>query len=112
MSTATQVHTQLFNATLPQLHQTWTEQGGEICGAQPDERGPIGGGSGYRDHPTTNHNAAHAAIRTLDELLDALAAARAGDVLMLDGSLNSNRPSRLSENSNVIINIMAMNHTL
>lgn len=76
MSTAT-----LFNATWPQLHQTWIEQHGEACGARADARGPIGGGSGYTEIPKTTA----APIDTLDGLLDALASARPGDVIFLDG---------------------------
>ena len=37
----------MFNVQQSKLGQTWVEIDGEICGATPDERGPIGGGVGY-----------------------------------------------------------------
>ncbi len=65
----------------PDPGKTWIEIDGEICGAQPDETGPSGGGPGYQNlvRPTGKP------IQTLDELIDGLAAAKSGDVLFVDG---------------------------
>ncbi len=58
---------------------TWVELDGKVYGAKPDDRGPLGGGAGYTrivtggDHTVTN----------LDELLDALADAKAGEVVFI-----------------------------
>ena len=71
----------MFNARLPVLPQTWTEVDGEVCGARPDQRGPIGGGVGYDAQVAPPA----ASVRTLDELLEAMARARAGDVIFIDG---------------------------
>ena len=65
----------------PRLPQTWTTVGGEVYGAKPDERGPIGGGDGYQG-VTTGGNFR---VRTLDELLAALKQATAGQVVFVDG---------------------------
>ena len=71
----------MFNAIQPKLGQTWVALDGEICGAQPDERGPIGGGAGYTNIlvPTPDP------VSTLDELLEALANAKPDDVVYVDG---------------------------
>lgn len=71
----------MFNAQIPELGKTWVESEDAVCGAQSDDIGPIGGGSGYRDliKPTDNP------IQTLDELIGALSRARSGDILYLDG---------------------------
>ncbi len=72
----------MFNARQPTLGQTWVEIDGELCGAKPDERGPIGGSKGYTDVFTQ----ATDGITTLDELLDALENAKSGDVVYVDGN--------------------------
>ena len=71
----------MFNSKIPELGKTWVEVDGVVYGAQPDDIGPIGGGSGYRDQiaPVDKQ------IRTLDELIDALGSANSGDTLYLDG---------------------------
>ena len=71
----------MFNEKWPELGQTWTEIDGQICGAKPDERGPIGGGEGYKNliPPPAE------AVATLDELLAALENASSGDVVYVDG---------------------------
>lgn len=72
----------MFNEKLPKLGQTWAEIDGEICGAKPDERGPIGGCKGYANLiPQPND-----VITTVDELLDALGNAKPGDVIYVDGN--------------------------
>lgn len=70
----------MFNARIPRLGQTWIEIEGEICGAQEDERGPIGGGAGYAGIVEEVGEE----VATLDELLEALAQARSGDVVYVD----------------------------
>ena len=71
----------MFNARVPKLGQTWIEMNGETCGAQPDARGPIGGGEGYVNRVPTPDDT----IATLDDLLDALGSAKSGDVVFVDG---------------------------
>ncbi len=71
----------MFNAKIPELGKTWVEVDGVVCGAQPNDIGPIGGGSGYRNQIAS----ADKQIRTLDELIDGLGKANAGDTLYLDG---------------------------
>ena len=72
----------MFNARWPELGQTWLEINGQICGAMPDERGPIGGGAGYTDFIPPPADP----VTTLDGLLEALGEARAGDVVYVDGN--------------------------
>ncbi|MFQ6043091.1 MAG: hypothetical protein ACE5PV_19730 [Candidatus Poribacteria bacterium] len=72
----------MFNARQPKLGQTWVKIDGEICGAKPDERGPIGGGKGYTNILPQAANR----ITTLDALLDALESAKPGDVVYVDGN--------------------------
>ncbi len=71
----------MFNARVPKLGQTWIEIEGEVCGAQPDARGPIGGGQGYVNRVPPPEDA----IATLDDLLEAFDNARSGDVVFVDG---------------------------
>lgn len=71
----------MFGLTMPSLRGTWTEIDGEAFGAQPDATGPIGGGAGYAARVL----AAGDPIATLDELIARLAAAKAGEVLWLEG---------------------------
>lgn len=61
---------------------TWVEVAGEVYGARPDERGPIGGGAGYAASVTEGHHTA----RTLDQLLAALAKVRKGEVVFIPGT--------------------------
>ena len=71
----------MFNAKQPVLQQTWIEVDGQVCGARPDERGPIGGGPGYDARTDRCGESVHC----LDGLLEAVAQARAGDVVFIDG---------------------------
>ena len=71
----------MFNARIPKLEQTWITIDGQTCGAQPDDRGPIGGAAGYADIQAP----AGKSVSTLDELLEALARARTGDTVHVDG---------------------------
>ena len=70
----------MFNAKTDHPKRTWITLEGETCGAQPDARGPIGGGSGYANITPATHP-----IATLDDLLKALSTAQSGDVLYIDG---------------------------
>ena len=72
----------MFNARLRKLGQTRVEIDGEICGAQPDARGPIGGGQGYTNPVTPPAGA----VATLEELLAALSNAGSGDVVYVPGN--------------------------
>lgn len=63
--------------------QTWMEVGGVQYGARPDERGPIGGGAGYRFIVTDGDQV----VRSLDELLEKLKKARPGQVLFLPSNV-------------------------
>ncbi|MDE3000272.1 MAG: hypothetical protein OXU79_14455 [Gemmatimonadota bacterium] len=72
----------MFGSEMEPLGQTWTEIDGEACGARADERGPIGGGEGYQ----CAVSAPAETVSTLDDLLEALAQAKPGDVVYIDGA--------------------------
>lgn len=72
----------MFNERWPELGQTWTEIDGQICGAKPDERGPIGGGVGYINLISPPADP----VTTLDGLLEALENANPGDMVYIDGN--------------------------
>ncbi len=63
--------------------QTWVEINGEIFGAKPDQRGPIGGAKGYSKIVTDGDYRP----KTLDELLDSLQKAKPGQVVFLGEGL-------------------------
>lgn len=63
--------------------QTWVELDNAIYGAKPDERGPIGGGKGFTDVVT----AGDYTVRSLASLIEALAKAKAGEVIFIPGDL-------------------------
>ena len=64
-----------------ETEQPWVERDGVIFGAQPDDLGPIGGGEGYANIVTEGDFAA----TTLEELIDALAQAQAGQTVFIPG---------------------------
>jgi hypothetical protein len=64
------------------LGQTWVAQGDTIYGARPDARGPIGGGPGYQAIVTQGDYL----VTTPKELVAALAAAKAGEVIFIHGN--------------------------
>lgn len=63
--------------------RTFLEVDGARYGAEPDARGPIGGGAGYLAGVTAGDHVA----RDLDGLLAALASAEAGEVIFLPGDV-------------------------
>ena len=65
---------------LPASGQTWVEIDGNVYGAKADDRGPLGGGSGYRDIKTTGDYR----VTTVDELIEALGQAQAGEVVYIE----------------------------
>lgn len=62
---------------------SWVEIDGEVYGAKPDSRGPIGGGAGYWDIITTGDFI----VETDDELANALEVAQPGQVVFVPGDL-------------------------
>lgn len=62
---------------------TWVKIGGEIYGAKPDERGPIGGGDGYKAAVT----AGDYTVRTVDELAEALKNVKPGQTVFIPGDV-------------------------
>lgn len=70
---------------------TWAEIGDAVYGAKPDERGPIGGGSGYANVVTGGDYT----VKSLDALLDALSKAKAGDVVFIPGETEIDLTARI-----------------
>jgi hypothetical protein len=71
--------------------KTSTELNGEAYGAERDETGPIGGGAGYSRVVTKQDLAA----RSLDELLEALGKATAGQVVFIPGDVEIDCTARV-----------------
>ena len=69
----------MFNARIPKRAQTTVQFNGITCGASPSEHGAIGGGQGYKRPIAPSAPP----VKTLDDLLDALAKARPGDVVFV-----------------------------
>ena len=71
----------MFNARSTLHGPTRTGRGHRACGAAGSRGYPLGGGAGYREvvRPTGSP------VRHLDELLEALASARAGDTVYVAG---------------------------
>jgi len=69
----------MFNAKTPNYKKTNIKRSNETCGASADDRGPIGGGNGY----TQMIAPPPLSIRTLNDLLDALAEVKSGDTLYI-----------------------------
>jgi hypothetical protein len=63
--------------------RTWVKIKGEIYGAKPDERGPIGGGNGYRN----GVRGGDFQVRTVEELAAALKKAKAGQTVFVPGDV-------------------------
>jgi hypothetical protein len=70
---------------------SWLEIDRQVYGAQPDARGGIGGGQGYRLVVAGGDYTA----ATLDELLEALSQARAGEVVFIPGETEIDLTARV-----------------
>ena len=70
-----------FNGQQITSTQTWMEIGGKVYGAQPDERGPIGGGNGYRATVTGGQYR----VSNLNQLVGALKQAHSGETVFVEG---------------------------
>ena len=81
----------MFNARFQKLTLTWIEIEGDIYEAKSDERGPIGGGEGYRDMISGGDPT----VSTLDALLEAMSGANSGEVIFIDGSAEINCTERV-----------------
>jgi len=61
--------------------ESWLKINGEIFGAKPDDRGPIGGGAGYKKVIVSGkYN-----VKDLDGLLQALEKVKTGEIIFIDG---------------------------
>jgi len=63
--------------------KTWVRIGGEIYGAKADERGPLGGGPGYKNVVRSGDFTA----RSVEDLVSALKQARSGQTVFVPGSV-------------------------
>lgn len=70
---------------------TWIEINGEVYGAKPDDRGPIGGGDGYGALVTGGDFE----VSTLDGLLDALSKATSGQTIFIPGEVEIDLTARI-----------------
>lgn len=73
----------LLPPVAPASDKTWVELDGQIYGAKPDDRGPLGGGPGYAAVVTAGDHQA----TSLDDLVAVLKQAKAGDVVFIPGGL-------------------------
>jgi hypothetical protein len=65
----------------PKESTTWKEVKGQVYGAKPDKRGPIGGGIGYGSITTGGDFE----VENLDELIDALSKVKSGQTVFIKG---------------------------
>lgn len=70
---------------------TWIAIGDQVYGAKADERGPIGGGTGYRGAVSQGDYT----VKTLDDLLAALAKAKPGEVVFIPGETEIDLTARI-----------------
>jgi hypothetical protein len=63
--------------------RSWVKIGGEIYGAKPDDRGPIGGGPGYANVVRNGDFL----VRTVDELAAALKQVKSGQTVFVPGDV-------------------------
>ncbi len=70
---------------------TFVEVDGQLYGAKADERGPIGGGEGY----TLTIDNGDYVVKDLDQLIDALAKAKAGEVVFIPGETEIDLTARI-----------------
>jgi len=66
---------------LPADDLTWVKVDDVVYGAMPDDQGPIGGGHGYANVVTGGDYT----VENLEELLDALSKAKAGEIIFIGG---------------------------
>ncbi|MCE9591386.1 MAG: hypothetical protein K8S99_12770 [Planctomycetes bacterium] len=71
---------------------------GKTYGASADKLGPIGGGRGYRRAVASGDHR----VGTIDELLAALGAAKAGEVIFLDGAAEFDFTERIAIEKTVL----------
>lgn len=74
------INTNIFADNDIKSGNTWTEINGQIFGAKPDERGPIGGGYGYRKIITEGNYA----VKDIEGLQDALKMVKSGEIIFID----------------------------
>ena len=77
---------------------SFVELGGERFGAEADELGPIGGGAGYVGGLATGDHV----VRTIDELLGALARAVPGEVVFVPGDVELDLTARVRADALVL----------
>lgn len=70
---------------------TWVEIERVVYGAKPDELGPIGGGSDYRNITTKGDYT----VKDLDTLLEVLSKAKAGQVVFIHGETTIDLTARI-----------------
>jgi hypothetical protein len=70
---------------------TWVEIDKTVYGAKPDERGPIGGGTGYRDTVTRGTCTAD----NLDALLETLSQVKTGQTIFIPGETEIDLTARI-----------------
>lgn len=70
---------------------TWVEIDNAVYGAKPDERGPIGGASGYGNITTKGDYT----VKDLDVLLEVLSKAKAGQVVFIPGETTIDLTARI-----------------
>ena len=71
--------------------QSWVEKDGKVYGARPDQRGPIGGGSGYTEVVTDGDSV----VRDVESLLEALAKAKPGQLVFIPGETTIDLTARI-----------------
>ncbi|MBI4660112.1 MAG: right-handed parallel beta-helix repeat-containing protein [Verrucomicrobia bacterium] len=80
------------NAAFGEVEELTSVKIGETTyGARADERGPIGGGQGYTGGVTKGDYV----VKDLDDLLDALAKARAGQIVFIPGETEIDLTTRI-----------------
>jgi hypothetical protein len=70
---------------------TWVEIDGQLYGAKPDDRGPIGGGAGYADIVIQGDYT----VKDLDSLLEALSQAEQGQTVFVPGGTEIDLTTRI-----------------
>ncbi len=81
----------LFAGSASAESPSWVEIESAVYGAKADDRGPIGGGEGYRNTMSTGDFIA----TNVDSLLDALSKAKAGQVVFIPGESEIDLTARI-----------------